>query len=207
MKKLVALFTCAIALIATLAFSSCSIMKNLENAVIYPESYSITYEVTTAEGIVKSLTKTVDANGNVYTNNGENEQLFINQNGTYTLYERNETGAFVINESQKYTKKVVDEKTADINKYSEESKKQFMPTAKLSGSDFVLGRECDVYKIGVGGKNNSAYYYYYADKLTGICLKLDVKHTALGQEVPHNTEVFVCTFFCTENVQDLSALI
>ena len=90
MKKLVALFTCAIALIATLAFSSCSIMKNLENAVIYPESYSITYEVTTAEGIVKSLTKTVDANGNVYTNNGENEQLFINQNGTYTLYERNE---------------------------------------------------------------------------------------------------------------------
>ena len=67
MKKLVALFTCAIALIATLAFSSCSIMKNLENAVIYPESYSITYEVTTAEGIVKSLTKTVDANGNVYT--------------------------------------------------------------------------------------------------------------------------------------------
>ena len=104
-------------------------------------------------------------------------------------------------------KKVVDEKTAEVNAYSEESKKQFMPTAKLDGSDYVLGRECNVFKIGVGGKNNSAYYYYYADKVTGICLKLEVKHTALGQEVPHNTQTFVCTSFITENVQDLSALI
>lgn len=207
MKKLVTLITCAIALIATLTFSSCSIMKNLENAVIYPKTYSITYEVTTAEGIVKTLTKTVDEKGNVYTNNGESEQLFINSNGTYTLYQKDENGTFIANQTQKYTKKVVDEKTAEVNAYSEESKKQFMPTAKLDGRDFVLGRECNVFKIGVGGKNNSAYYYYYADKVTGICLKLEIKHTALGQEVPHNTQTFVCTSFITENVQDLSALI
>ena len=206
-KRRFLLTLCLFLGIATFTLSSCGIISKLENAVVYPESYSITYEITSKSGVVTTITKTVDALGNVYVCSSEEEKLFINDNGVYTLYRKSESGIFEEQTTERYTKNKVEELTAEIKTYAEESKKQFMPTAKKENQSEVLSRTCDVYKLGVGTQNNSAFYYYYVDVQTGICLQLEVKHTALGQEVAHNTETYVCVEFITENVQDLQGLL
>ena len=45
MKKIVSVALCAVLLIGTLA--SCGLIDKVENVVTYPETYSITYEITT----------------------------------------------------------------------------------------------------------------------------------------------------------------
>jgi hypothetical protein len=52
--------------IVTVSFSSCGIISKVKNAVVYPDTYSITYEITTAEGLIHTVTKTVDEKGNIY---------------------------------------------------------------------------------------------------------------------------------------------
>ena len=204
MKKLLTLsLVCAFAVIAATNLTSCGIMKDLNEAVTYPESYTLTYEITSADGSITTATKTVDGNGNVYVKWQGEEKLYVLSDGSYTIYLKDGNGIFTASGEERLTKKAVEEATSDIKKYAEESKKQFMPTAKKDGTGEVVGRTCDVYKIGVGTENNSAFYYYYVDVQTGICLRLEVKHTALGQEVDHNTETFICTQFATENITPL----
>ena len=93
MKRTVLFLLCAVLAFSALAFSSCGIADRVENAVTYPAAYSLTYEITSAEGVISTVTKTVDANGNVYLKTAETEKLYLNDNGSYTLYERMKTGA------------------------------------------------------------------------------------------------------------------
>ncbi len=203
MKKRIFVFICAVVAIAMLMLSSCSIIGDLRNAVEYPSVYTLSYVVTTSDGSIYTVTKTVDNNGSVYYKDLDTEKLYINDNGSYTLYERNEEGTFVASGEEKYTKKVVDEETSGISEFAEASKMKLMPTAKNEGMETVVGRSCDVYKLGVGNDDNGAYYYYYVDAETGICLQLEARHSALGQDVTVDSDTFICTEFITENVEDL----
>lgn len=207
MKRTASIILCAVLALTALMLSSCGVITELINSVNYPDSYSLTYEVTTAEGSIYTLTKTIDKNGNVYIKTEDKEQLYLNDNGKYTLYEKNEDGEFVTTDDQKYTKKSVEEATSAIDQYAKESQNKLMPTAKNAGEGEVAGRTCDVYKLGVGGDNNGAYYYYFVDTETGICLGVEVQQTALGQELDYDGESFVCTELITENVEDLSTKI
>ncbi|MBQ7356785.1 MAG: hypothetical protein IJW66_05210 [Clostridia bacterium] len=207
MKRKILLFVTFSLLFAVFALSSCGILSKLNGAVKYPDAYSITYEVTSGDGRICTVKKTVDADGSVYVKSGDVERVYINDNGKYTLYERSEMGDFEAVGNDRYTETAVKAETAVIEPYAEETKKQFIPTAKLDGEGEILGRACDVYKIGVGTENNSSYYYYYVEREYGICLSLEVKNTALGEEVASNSETFICTEFITEGIEDLSNLI
>lgn len=186
-----------------LAASSCGMLSKLSSSVTYPEAYEITYEVASSDGIVKTYSKTVDNDGNIYINADGQELLYVITGNSYALYVLDGNNGFV-STGQKYTHKAVESATSQIDEYAKESLKQFMPTAKQDGKQEVAGRSCQVYKLGVGGENNSAYYYYFVDEATGICLGVDVRYTALGQEVANSENTFICTNFETENVQPLA---
>ena len=66
MKRGLTWIVCALLAACALSLCSCNTLSELQNAVRYPDTYTLSYEVTDSEGTVTTVTKTVDANGNVY---------------------------------------------------------------------------------------------------------------------------------------------
>ena len=176
MKKIILIVLSIILTLALVAvsFSSCGIISKVENAVIYPDTYSITYEITTAEGLIHTLTKTVDANGNIYFKSLDGENLFINDNGAYVLYKKNSTGSFEAVEGARYTREAVEKELELFDSYAKQTTNKFIPTARKTGTKSIAGRTADVYKIGVNLLAVSFFHYYYVDQESGICLGVEV---------------------------------
>lgn len=207
MKRILALILCVVLGVSALALSSCNIISDLANAVTYPDSYLLSYEVTNADGTIFTITKMVDDNGNVYYRNADVEIVYILEGSGYVKYEKNEMGEFARTSDTKLTKTAMDNETKEICSYAEKSLNKFMPTATQEADAEMLGRVCEVYKIGVGDEDNSSYHYYFVDNETGICLGMEVKNTALGSNVPHNGESFICTEFTVGNVYNIEDVI
>lgn len=205
MKKIISLIiTLAIAIIA---LASCGIIDKVENAVTYPETYSITYEITTVEGLIHIITKTVDENGNVYFKSIDDEKLFLNNDGSYTLYKKNADNAFVEVNGAKYTAEAVEKELELFNYYANQTTDKFIPTARHIGESNVASRSADTYKIGVNLLAVSFHHIYYVDQETGICLGVDVVNKTFGNETKDNEETFVCVSFVIENIEDLAGLV
>lgn len=205
MKKTILI---ALSIILTLAlvavsFSSCGIISKVENAVTYPDTYSITYKITTAEGLIHTLTKTVDSNGNIYFKSIDSEKLFINNSGAYTVYIKNSDGTFAAVEGAKYTREAVEKELELFDSYTEQTTNKFIPTARKTGTKSIAGRTADVYKIGVNLLAVSFFHYYYVDQESGICLGVEAINTVFGNETKANEETFVCVEYVTENIENL----
>ena len=201
--KILKTFVCIISAFSLLLLSSCGIIEKVENTVTFPDSYSITYEITTAEGLIHTVTKTVDASGNVYLGSKEGEQLFLNENGTYTLYKRNDGGSFAKVEGAKYTKEAMERELSPFDAYAMQTTNKHIPTARRIGETAVAEREVDTYRLGVNLLAVSFYHVYYVDRATGVCLGVDVVNTVFGNETKDNEETFICTEYKTENIEDL----
>ena len=201
MKKILSLII-TLAL-TTMALASCGMIDKVENVVTYPETYSITYEITTPEGLIHTMTKTVDQNGNVYFKTTGEEQLFLNDNGSYTLYEKNTDGVFAEVEGAKYTREAVENEVALFDQYAKQTTNKFIPTARRAGESTVAGRGADTYKLGVNLLAVSFHHLYHVDSETGICLGVDVVNKTFGNETADNEETFVCVEFITENIENL----
>lgn len=202
MKKIVSLII-TLALTA-MALASCGIIEKVENAVTYPDTYSITYEITTTEGLIHTITKTVDATGNIYFKGINDEKLFINNNGSYTLYKKGADGEFAKVEGAKYTAAAVEKELALFDSYAKQTTDKFIPTARRTGATTVAGRTADTYKIGANLLAVSFHHIYYVDQATGICLGVDVVNKTFGNETRDNEETFVCVAFVTENIENLA---
>lgn len=207
MKRFLALLACIALAFSAIALSSCGIISDLNNAVNYPESYTLAYEVTGADGTIVTIVKTVDGNGNVYYKNADVETVYILEGSGFIKYEKNEEDIFEKTSDVKLTKSAMENETSGINTYAEKSLNKFMPTAKQESDVEMLGRICEVYKLGVGNESNSSYTYHYVDKETGICLGVETKNTALGTAVPHNGESFICIDFSVADISDVSVLV
>lgn len=207
MKKVFSLIACSILALLMIVLPSCDTLSKLDDAVKYPEFYTLAYEVTTSDGKIFTVAKTVDRDGNVYYKNAEKEAVYILDGSGFIKYEKGTDGSFAKASEVKLTKEAVKAEVSDINDYAEQSKNKLMPTAKQEADAEILGRVCEVYKLGVGNDSNSSYTYYYVDKESGICLKLETKNIALNTEVPHNEENFVCTEFSVDNVIKVAELI
>lgn len=203
MKRGLAWIVCTLLAACALSLCSCNTLSELQNAVRYPDAYTLSYEVTDSEGTVTTVTKTVDANGNVYYKDATKEAVYILDGSSYVRYQKNAEGIFEKLSDSKLSKKAVEAETAGIDTYAQESKMQFMPTAKQESDAEMLGRTVHVYKLGVGSESTGSYHYYYVDKETGICLGIEVKNAALGQQLPDDGESFICVVFETENVQSV----
>lgn len=200
-----------LAAVALACFAGCNLqlpsVQDVKGLVIYPEQYSITYEIEAKDGTVTALCKTVDAQGNVYYQNGATEQLYLKNGDQYVLYQKDQNGEFVALPGSSYVKTYVDEQTKQFSEYAEMSRNQLMPTAKKQGEQEVLGRACDVYVITVGGDKTGVKYSYYVDRATGICLGYESGMSAVGFDLGADGEIFRCTGFVTEGVPDLAELV
>lgn len=204
MKKASTLLACVLLAVCALSLCSCNVLSGLQNAVRYPDAYTLSYEVTDAQGVVTTVTKTVDTNGNVYYKDASGEAVYIPDGDAFVKYQKNAEGIFEQLSDSKLTKKAVEAETAGIDAYAKESAKQFMPTATQEADTEKLGRACHVYSVGVGSETTGSYHYYYVDVETGICLGVEVKNAALGQNLPYDGESFICVVFETENVQNVA---
>lgn len=206
MKKIISIVLIAVLAVALAAvsLSSCGIIDKVENAVTYPDTYSITYEITSPDGLIHTVTKTVDADGNVYFKSKDSEKLFINDSGYYTLYEKGSEGAFLAVDDVKYTAEAVENEISLFDSYARMTTNKFIPTARCVGEQTVVDRVADTYKIGVNLFAVSFFHYYYVDQATGICLGVDVVNETFGNETKDNEETFVCTRFVTENIENLA---
>ena len=176
--------------------------SELMEAVKLPEVYRITYSVETPEGVVRTVTKTVDGEGNVYFASGETGSLFLKSGDRYECYVSAEDGRFT-KTSDSYTADYVEQATREFLQYAERSMQQFLPGAEKQGKQTVLGRSCTVYCVGVSGEAGHVTYSIYVDDETGVCLRFDEEKRLGGAELEADGEVFVCIEFVTDEVESL----
>ncbi len=212
MKKIITLIASALlAVIMISGLCSCGLLDKadaISKAVTYPEQYSITYDIENTDGVHTTIKKTVDAEGNVYFLSADSEMLFIKNGNTYTLYEKNTEGVFVASgTTETYNATYVKNATAKFSEYAEQSKNQFMPTAKNKGEQTILDRACSVYEVKLGGENNGIKYSYYVDNETGICLGFESGKSIAGFDLGADDEIFTCTEFIISDVASLKDLI
>ena len=164
-------------------------------AIKLPSQYFITYEVSGEDGIVKTVSKAVDDNGNIYYKSGQ-EYLFLQEGKNYVLYQR-EDGTFVKQDGDKYQKTYVDELTEDFNKYVE--KGRLTADGSPNGEVSIAGRSCDVYSITISFANFEQGYQYAVDQETNACLELLSEKTISGFK-KEGEESFGCIRFDTGQI-------
>ena len=209
MKNFVRVLVLILVGAALTSFVGCNLpsVSDVVDMVIYPEQYSIAYEVESKDGTVATVKKIVDGEGNVYFKSGTTELLYIKDGNQYTEYVKNESGDFEKNADSTYMQTYVVQKTNQFSDFAEMSRNQMMPTAKKSGTAEVLGRKCFVYTITVGGDKTGVHYSYYVDSDTGICLGYESGMSAVGFDLGADGDVFRCTEFVTENVASLRVMV
>ncbi len=205
--KILRILSSILLITALFALTSCGIIDKVETAVVYPETYSITYEITTPEGLIHTINKTVDENGNVYFKSIDGESLFMKDTGAYVLYTKNSDGSFEAVEGAKYTREAVEKELASFDSYAKQTTNKFIPTARHTGETTIAERSADTYKIGVNLLAVSFHHLYHVDSETGICLGVEVVNKAFGVETKANEETFVCVEFITENIENLETKI
>lgn len=193
-----------------LGLSGCDsdIARTINESVTLPEQYSITYEVETTTGEVRTVRKIQDADGNVYFLSGNEEMLFIKDGDLYALYEKDFSGEYVARGIQAaYNEAYVDSVSAEFLDYAERSIKKFIPGIEQTGEQEVLGRTCLVYGVTVGAESTGVTYTFFVDKETGICMGWDEIKKVSGHDLGTDGEEFTCTEFVTENIPSLKDLI
>ena len=185
------------------AFASCSAPSADEiNATVdLPDTYHIEYEVTGDDGVIRTVSKTVDESGNIRFVSGETETVFIKDGISYVEYQKNKDGEVSRTEGKKVTADYVKTATAEFDGYAEQSKNKYLPTAKEVGETEIAGRKCTEYQVSVGIKAFGVTYSYYVDNETGVCLGYDTAMILAGIETDNTDTVFTCTAFETEGVE------
>ncbi len=175
--------------------------ESILNVVKMPEQYSITYEIESSEGVIYTIQKTKDADGNIYFRSSEEELLFLTDGNNYILYQSDGSGNFSADDRDAlYNTTYVDTVTEKFMEYAEKSKKQFIPGMGSTEEQIVSGRKCAVYTVETGAAN-------FVDKETGICLGWEEVKAISGHELETDDEVFRCTEFLTENIPFLTTLL
>lgn len=183
-------------------------MDSVYNLIRLPEQYSITYEIETTEGIIHTVQKTKDADGNIYFRSSEDELLFLADGNDYILYQPDGRGSFSAdNRDTLYNTDYVESATEKFMEYAEKSRKQFIPGMETTEEQIVSGRECAVYTVKTGAVNFSVTYQLYVDKETGICLGWEEEKAIGGYKLEADGEVFRCTEFLTEYIPSLTTLL
>lgn len=201
-------FLLSVVILLGIAGCDSGIADTVNASVALPEQYSITYEVKTATGEVRTVRKIRDSDGNVYFQSGKEEMLFIKDGDLYALYEKDSTGIYVARGVQAaYNEAYVDSVSSEFLSYAEQSKKQFIPGMESIGEETIHGRACDVYGVMLGSADTGVSYSFYVDQETGICLGFDSNKSAGGVDLGVDGDVFTCTEFETVNVISLTGLL
>lgn len=169
-KKIIAISVLLIMVI--MCFSSCGLLNfanQVINSVSYQDEYLIEYQISNDNGTVTSISKGVDAQGNVYYRDENGEYLYIKNNIAYEEY-KSQYGAFVSTENT-YTQEKVEELTKGFNTYAEKSREKF--TGKYVEGEKIefQGKECTEYTLKLNIVFYTQTYKMLVEDETGVCLK------------------------------------
>ena len=196
---MVLLVACTVSL-----FTGCSgqipTKSEIDSSVTYPEEYLISYQVETETGVITTLTKGIDASGNIYYKDADDETLYALHDGKYTKYSRASDGAILADESQLFTVDYVKTATSAFAEYAGKSTMSFSGSAKSNGTGSVAGRNTNSYLISVSFANFTQEYRFEQDDVTGICLQWVSSKAVGSHDVSETTGDFICTEYIDGDV-------
>lgn len=163
-----------------------------------PDTYFISYEVSDSAGVVRTVSRARDAEGNIYYRTGEAELLFLMEGGNFIRYDRTD-GEFVRQDGEKYRLSYVEELTKDFDEYLDKASLMTGGVSTLAGEEKIAGRTCDVYSVTVQFANFGQTFRYSVDQETGVCLRLESDKNISGVELD-GAEGFSCVRFDTEQI-------
>lgn len=167
--------------------------------VILPEEYFITYEVYDEDGVVRTVSKAADGEGNIYYQAEDGrEYLFIREGNTYVFYQ-NQNGEFVPNEREKYQLFWLEERMEGFDEYLKKAMLTVDQNTEPSGETEVAGRICDVYTISIRFVNFEQSYQIAVDRETHACLENKSEKNISGFH-ESGDDGFTCIRFDTEAV-------
>lgn len=179
-----------------------AVAEKTEHAANFPSEYSITYEVQEPEtNTIAQITKTCDADGNIYYSDEDQTILFLKDGDHFSMYEKNEEGDFTETTGNTlYTEDYVASATAEFTELAEQSKMQYTPGFEETGESSVADRTCRVFenKIGIAGMNTT--YVLQVDEETGICLGYQILAETGIFDAETDKTTFSCTNFTDEDV-------
>lgn len=163
-----------------------------------PDTYFISYEVSDSAGVVRTVSRARDAEGNIYYQTEDLELLFLMENGSYVRYDRAD-GEFVRQDGEKYRLSYVEELTKDFDEYLDKAVLTADGVSTLAGEEKIAGQTCDVYSVTVQFANFEQTFRYSVDQETGVCLRLESDKNISGVELD-GAEGFSCVRFDTEQI-------
>ena len=163
-----------------------------------PDTYFISYEVSDSAGVVRTISRARDAEGNIYYRTGEAELLFLMENGSYVRYDRAD-GGFVRQDGEKYRLSYVEELTKDFDEYLDKASLMTGGVSTLAGEEEIAGQTCDVYSVTVQFANFEQTFRYSVDQETGVCMRQESDKNISGVELD-GAEGFSCVRFDTEQI-------
>lgn len=167
------------------------------DGVTLPDQYFVSYEVADKDGVIKTISKSVDSQGNIYYENDQ-EYLFLLEGSNYILYQR-ENGTFVKKGDEKYRSDYVEELTKDFKEYVKKADLISGKSLYYVGENIIAGRNCDVYEISIVFVNFEQKFQYSIDKESNICLELKSEKNISGFEKAGD-ESFVCIRYDVEQI-------
>lgn len=174
--------------------------RKVSMSVAYPEEYFISYEAVSKTGVIYTVSKGVDAVGNIYMKDMGEEVLYILEGSGYIRYVFDKNGIPVRDGQNKYTGKSVEKMTDHFELFSKHLRTPFMTTADHVADTTLLGRDVAEYEVGITFINFTQKYSFTQDLETGICLSWN-SSTAVGNHITSAEEGnFTCVAFETENV-------
>lgn len=169
----------------------------------YPAEYYLSYEVTTADGIVKSVSKAVDQVGNVYYDSGQEEYLFVKDGKNYSLFHP-ENNEFVSDDKQKYQYNYIEDLTKAFDEYVKKADLNTWYATYLKDNE-VCGKPCMTYGVEVSLSKFIQKYQFSIDNQYYICLEWKSEKEVFGHE-EDGDKSFLCTRFDTDNIDLLNEL-
>lgn len=163
-----------------------------------PDTYFISYEVSDSAGVVRTVSRARDAEGNIYYQTEDAEFLFLLENGNYVRY-NGADGGFVRQDGEKYRLSYVEELTKDFDEYLDKAALTADGVSTLVGEEEIAGRTCNVYSVTVHFANFEQTFRYSIDQETGVCLRLESDKNISGVELD-GEEGFSCVRFDTDQI-------
>lgn len=162
-----------------------------------PETYFVTYEIANEDGVIETLSKAVDEEGNIYYQ-AEEEYLFLREGDTFILYQRDGEN-FVRQTDKKYQKSYVENLTKDFETCVNRANLNTGGIAEQLGEETIAGRQCMVYEIRVKVINFEQKYRFMIDQNTYACLKWESEKNISGYEEA-GADSFTCVRFDTTGI-------
>lgn len=173
--------------------------ENSNEMVLYtaklPEQYFISYEVTGEDGVVETVSKAMDLQGNIYYKK-DGEYLFIRDGNSYVLYQW-EDGAPVEQQDKKYQSSYIEELTKEFDEYVKKANLNTGGITEHTGEGMICDRNCNLYTFTLNVINFEQKYQFAVDQETGVCMEWESEKNISGY-VEHGDGGFRCVRFDTE---------